>query len=90
MVDKNSYNPRYHGTDGVAEKTAITDMCVCVCVWNPTSGEVKGVREHRAIATNHSSNLMEGLRFSEGETSGTWEMSWDWIGKGANVFKSLG
>lgn len=31
MVDKNSYNPRYHGTDGVAEKTAITDTCVCVC-----------------------------------------------------------
>ena len=35
------------------------------------SGEVKGVREHRAIATNHSSNPMEGLRFSEEETSGT-------------------
>ena len=32
MVNKNSYNPCYHGTDAVAEETAITDVCDCACV----------------------------------------------------------
>ena len=98
--EQKQLSPCYHGTDSVAEETAITDVCVCVyvcvcvcvcvcaCVWNSTSGEGEGVREHRAISPNHSSNLMEGFRFSEEETCGTWEMSRDWPGEGANVFKS--
>lgn len=57
--EQKQLSPCYHGTDSVAEEIAITDVCVS----DSASGEVEGVREHRAIASTTQVTRWRALGF---------------------------